>query len=165
MAQVERLAHARGAVGEDADVAVDHLVAVAHRAVAQRADAQRRRQVGNVRLDVARAGGQQHERRAGTAVVPASDETSLVAPVTLDRAHSSGGEADAVRLGVLAHVAHQACAVDPVGKAGHVVRTCYPRSPAVAFVDNQHAAPEARQVERAGQAGRTAADDEGVEIP
>jgi hypothetical protein len=150
---------------EHRDALVARLVAVAHRAQAQRAVGDRRFQFGvgarDARHAVDDAAGQHHVARPPAASLGIEGGESLRGALQCDDA--SGDDVRAVAFGLRAQPMQQRRSGDAEGEARAVVALRDPAGAASARIDDDDAAQEAHEVGRRGQPGWTCADDEAVE--
>src|SRR5262245_22765336 len=158
-AQEQRLLAGRLDVAEDADAPVHRLVAVADRAEPHSAGIDALAEALDRRRMVDQPGGQEHVARADLHVAAARDERVVVARQRRNLAVLHHG---AIERGLLAQAAQQRGPADAL-EAGIVVALGDQRGAARAGIDNTRGAAEARQVDRGGEAGGPAANDETIE--
>jgi len=139
-------------------IAVD-LIAIADRAQPHLAGVNGRLDVGHVRQPVLDTGGEDDPPGDAAALAVTHAEALDMRLDVLDLAVL---QACAVASGLFAQPGQQVVAADARWKARVVARPRYPRGAAAAGIDHQTAASEARQVQRGGEAGGTAADDQAV---
>ena len=162
-AQEHRLGDAVAVAADHADLLVGDLIAVADRAIADQPARQRLvvQLLVHRRAAVGDAGGEQHGARLAEPEPQVAQKPLVVRSSRVTNSCSIGAP---YLLRLLAHPPDQFLARDPVGKAGMVARARDPRGAALAAIDHQDVEMEAREIDRGGQPGGAAADDQAVEM-
>ncbi len=146
------------------DALARRFVAVADRAVADQSALDRIMQVGQLRLDIFRAGREEDAARPdldfrAVSEVAVGFEKACCLP---QRGHRAGFRTPVIAREVLALAGQQILAGNAIGETGKVVAARDPGRPAFPGIDKAEIPLEARKIQRGGEPGRPAADDEAI---